>query len=90
VVNQGCVTIFEDTPALRQALAALPSEAKAGLKVRRHPWIGKPRMLVILARSLPAGRTVGELANRFATCAWGPKGWAIRRVQLKLFRDRAA
>jgi len=47
-------------------------------------------MVVILARSLAAGRAVGELGNRFATCVWTKGGWRINRVQLRLFRDRAA
>jgi hypothetical protein len=83
------VTVFLDTPALRQALTALRSSEKEGIRVRRHPWEGQPRMLMIQARSYDGGRAVAALVELHATCTWGARGWSIHRVQLPLFRSAA-
>jgi hypothetical protein len=79
------VWLFEDSPALRLALAALPGEAQTGLQVSRHPWIGQPRMLCVFARSYATERAVEELTRRFALCVWRQGRWHVRRVQLSLF-----
>jgi hypothetical protein len=81
------LTIFADSPALRLALTALRGEAKGGLRVRAHPWVGPPRMVTVFARTPSGARAVAELERQFPTCAWTPKGWKVARVQLPLFRE---
>jgi hypothetical protein len=82
--------VFKDTPGLRQALAALPSEAKHGLRLKRHPWDGELRLVRIHARTWTAERTLIELERHHPTATWSRGAWAINRVQLALFREGSA
>ena len=80
--------VVPDSPALRTWLGALPADDKPEIRAKRHPWLGRPRMLYLVGRSHRGDTLVLQVIELFGQCRWvGGSGgrWQIERAQLSLF-----
>ena len=82
--------IVPESSELRATLAALPELVQSTIEARPHGWIGRPRMVILVAKVTQADELVRELAARFGVCRWGAGRWHVDRAQLSLFPARAA
>jgi len=74
-------TLVLASPALEEALRALPAEIKGALRARRHP---DGRWIALHSRSYAADCAARELADRFGEGFWREGRWVLRRAQLRL------
>ncbi len=76
--------IVPDSERLRGDLRSLPPSVKTQIRAKRHPWLLRPRMLILRSSSAAGERAVNALVERFGECWWERGRWRVRRAQLRL------
>lgn len=77
-------SIVPDSAKLRSALRALPPAEKDQIRAKRHPWIGRPRMVILGSSSLAGEKLVRRLVDEFGECWWYAGRWRTKKTQLRL------
>lgn len=77
-------TLVPDSAKLREELGQLPPAEKATIRAKRHPWLGRPRMVRLVSVAAEGEAVIAELARRHGVCRWERGAWRVKREQLRL------